>query len=852
MQFQRFHATSVLALVAILSACGDSSGPRTPAVASVRITPQTPSVAVGANVQLQATALDESGQAISGKTASWSSNATAIAEVAATTGVVTGRSAGTAQITASIDGRSASTTVTVTPPPVASITIAPASPSVEVGATVQMSAVLRAADNTVLTGRTVAWSSSSTTVATIGAGSGVATGVSAGTTQITATSEGRTASVTLTVTPGGGSSAVTITNLSPNPLQEGTEATITGTGFSATASANTVLIDGVPAGVLAATETSLRVMVPSACLPARKAAITVTVAGSTSAPAQHPATPASTLDMAVGEFRLLSDAAALCLQLAATASPTEFVFGVQSTSELASSLTPVLVRGEAATGAQALTSVPQPIAPLSMKASAASTAAGVQLAVDERMLEHRRAHVRYLDLEASNIAPLLRAAPGNRTQLSVSASAATIPVNPQLGDTVPIRVLDIVASRCDTYASIKTVVRHISDKGIFLADVANPAGGFVTSHYENLGTLLDDKIMAVNEDYFGSPGDIDGNARIAIVFTKEVNTMPALGFVTSADRLDPATQCAVSNFGEVYYSRAPDPTGLHGDAYTLEKALDDMPPLLAHELTHIIQNAQREATPGATTGQAQWEKESQAMIAEEVVGHAFNGYQPGSNLGLGVWLNSTGGSNAQPLHEYAWYYDNAVNLALYFGLQSGPDKVPNAPEQCTFLGNGNSGNTGPCVRELALYTGWSFLRWLSDHYGAQLGGEQQLHRRLIANTTSGFTSIANLTGTSIDELLGQWAASLYLDDRHAGLDPLVTLPSWNMFEFNTRLNPESGRLAARQRTFSDFADNISVRAPSSAYYRISGTSRPATAIRVTSQSGSTLPSFMRVWVVRVQ
>jgi hypothetical protein len=402
------------------------------------------------------------------------------------------------------------------------------------------------------------------------------------------------------------------------------------------------------------------------------------------------------------------------------------------------------------------------------------------------------------------------------------------------------------------FRSIKTVVRHISEKGIFLADVANPGGGFETVHYQNLGTLLDEKIFVVDADYFGDPGDLDGNGRIAIVFSKEVNTMPALGFVTGADRLDPTTQCAVSNFGEVYYSRAPDPTGAHGDVYTLERALSDMPPLVAHELTHIIQNAQREATPGATVGQSQWEKESQAMIAEEVVGHAFNGYSPGSNLGLGIWLNSTGGPDGQPIHEYDWYYDNAVNLALYFGLQNGPDKVPNAPEQCTFLGNENSGNTGPCIRDLALYTGWSFLRWISDHYGAQLGGEKQLHRRMIANTTSGFTTLANLTGTSIDELLAHWAASLYLDDRHQGLDPLVTLPSWNMFEFNTRLTPESGRLAARERTYTDFADAISVRAPSSAYFRISGITRPATAIRVTSQSGATPPGFMRVWVVRVQ
>lgn len=847
MQFQRLRVTSLIALAAVLGACGgDSSQPQPPSVASVRVSPESPSIAAGATVQLQAVALDEDGQPISGKTATWSSSASAVAEVSGT-GLVTGRTAGAAQILATIDGRTGSTTVTVTPPPVATVSIDPPSPSVEAGSTLQLSAVLRAADNTVLAGRTVTWTSATPSVATVGASSGLVTGVNPGTTQITATSEGKSAQVTLTVTTAGGTTSVAITSVQPAQLREGDEATITGEGFS-TAGANTVMIDGERATVLEASATSLRITVPRACMPARQASLSVTVTGAGTAVVQHPALPAETLDMDAGEFRLLSDPANLCLQLPATANASEYVFGVQSTGSSGIVLTPVTVRADAATGAQALSSVARPIAPLSARTFAASSPAQPQTlpAVDQRFMQHRAAHARLQRLEDRNITPLLQSArrAGNTLSLT-SSSAANIPANPQIGDTVDVRILDISQSRCDAFAAIKTVVRHISTRGIFLDDVGNPASGFQTADYQKLGTLLDEKIYATDADYFGAPGDIDGNTRIAIVFSKEVNKSPALGFVTSADLLT-VGQCAVSNEGEVYYSRAPDPDGLYGNPYALADALTDMPPVLAHELTHIIQNSRRTTFPGATIDMARWEKESQAMIAEEVVGHAVNGYAPRQNLSLGVALNSN------DLHEYAFYYSNFVGLALYFGLINAETKAQNAPEQCTFLADESQGYTGPCITDLALYTGWSFLRWISDHYGPSLGGEQQLHRRMIDNTTQGFETLANLTGTSIDELLTRWAASLWLDDRHAGLDPLVTLPSWNLFQLNTGLNPVHGRLQPRERTWSDFTDNLSIRAPSAAYYRISGQTRPATAIRVTSQSGAALPGFMRVWVVRVQ
>jgi hypothetical protein len=99
----------------------------------------------------------------------------------------------------------ASGTTTASTAAVASVTLSPASASVVVGAGQQFSATLKDAAGNVLTGRTITWSSSAPSVATV-SGSGLATSVVVGTTTISATSGGvtGTAALTVTVAPPGG------------------------------------------------------------------------------------------------------------------------------------------------------------------------------------------------------------------------------------------------------------------------------------------------------------------------------------------------------------------------------------------------------------------------------------------------------------------------------------------------------------------------------------------------------------------------------------------------------------------------------------------------------------------------
>lgn len=167
------------------------------AVASVAVTPGSASVVTGGTVQLTASAKDAAGNVLTGRAVTWTSGTPAVATIDAN-GLVTAVSPGTSVMTASIGGVTATATITVTAVAVASVTVTPNGGSVTAGATMQLTATPRDAGGNVLTGRTTAWKSATTAVATVNA-NGVVSGVSAGTSVITATIDGISANVTVTV-----------------------------------------------------------------------------------------------------------------------------------------------------------------------------------------------------------------------------------------------------------------------------------------------------------------------------------------------------------------------------------------------------------------------------------------------------------------------------------------------------------------------------------------------------------------------------------------------------------------------------------------------------------------------------
>jgi uncharacterized protein YjdB len=170
---------------------------------TLSLTPQADTLAPGGTVRLDAEVTDGSGQQISGVTFNWSSSSTSVATV--DSGLVTGEKAGSATITAEVQGLSADAAITVRAPSsqqtqVASVRVQPTADTVQVGSSVQLTATPLDASGNTVSGQSVTWTSSATSVATVD-GSGKVTGIAQGSATITAKAGGQSGTATVTVIP---------------------------------------------------------------------------------------------------------------------------------------------------------------------------------------------------------------------------------------------------------------------------------------------------------------------------------------------------------------------------------------------------------------------------------------------------------------------------------------------------------------------------------------------------------------------------------------------------------------------------------------------------------------------------
>ncbi|MEC0373326.1 Ig-like domain-containing protein [Paenibacillus chibensis] len=181
--------------------------PATKTLTSLTVTPATATIQVGETQQYRAKANYSDGSSTDiTNVAAWALGDPTKASIDAS-GLATGTAAGTTDVTATWSGMTgtASLTVTaapVTPPPVTlqSITVTPATATIQVGETQQYRAKANYSDgsSTDIT-NVAAWTLGDPTKASIDA-SGLATGTAAGTTDVTATWSGMTGTASLTVT----------------------------------------------------------------------------------------------------------------------------------------------------------------------------------------------------------------------------------------------------------------------------------------------------------------------------------------------------------------------------------------------------------------------------------------------------------------------------------------------------------------------------------------------------------------------------------------------------------------------------------------------------------------------------
>ena len=674
------------------------------------------------------------------------------------------------------------------------------------------------------------------------------TGVSAGTTTVTVTASD----------PGGLSGNLsfqvrsrrrgqpTITGTEPGVLVEGATARITGFGFSATRSQNQVSIDGLPARVTSATTTGLSIVVPRAdCLPPRTAELRVSVGREVDAETVGVTPPPEELELSIGSYRYTRPGNG-CVHLPSDPDGGEYLIGVVSTSENPASLTAIDlegIQGDAAVAAHATDAIvsadPGPASSRTASAGIPAMAARLDrtaVATDARANRFPFADHPFpvRDLKAHNeIMARNRALRLELGRQSGAAVATGQNRRHEVGDTIALFVLS---------HQTRAVVRLVGSHAVWVEDLSNRGERFSDSELRDLDAFYSAEVLEVHDDYFGEMSDVDGNGRVLLLMTHEVNRDRLGGFMVWNDLL-PRSQYGTSNHAEIIYLPVPNQDATLGMVWSREELLDWYPIAIAHETTHVIQSAEEMfGEAGPKTG---WELEGGARLAEQLVAYRLFGHSSGKELGA-----------AQYSAGRYWYWNAwAFEMALFFGWD--PEKgrtgrVRYAPEQCSWVGLSWEGNSGPCKHpDRAIYGMPSMvLRFAMDRWGGRYpGGERALARRLTQSPEHGFASLEDVSKWRIEQILAEFYATLWLDLR--GYMPRG-MTTWNLQDVFSQF-PSGRQLRPYVSTSVEPRLGARVRAGSSLYlhWKPTGTLDP-TSIKVTSRGGGPIANHLAVWALRVR
>ena len=556
----------------------------------------------------------------------------------------------------------------------------------------------------------------------------------------------------------------------PARVAVGDVVTITGEHFSENPADVIVLFDGMRGTVIRAEPTRIEAVVP-ACVPTRTVAVTVRtgpVESATSAPLDVTGDGAPPIELAPGQVLSLSDPAAMeCVRLPSDAGAM-FLIVQQNAAGRAEQSLPYQVLALRAAGGGAAASV-------------AWNRSG-DVAYRLRQAGYDDAQVVWETHLRLNERTLLLGAP----RRSVTPKAASVP---RVGERKSFQVYN----KEKKFSTVTAEVVHVGEHVVIYQDVDAPSGGLTAEDFAYFASLFDDPIYTTATSAFGQPSDIDGNGRVIILFTPVVNELtPAnsvsggviAGFFYGID-LYPKQTYANSNEAEIFYMLVPDPTGRHGNTRSRDFVLRTVPPVLAHELQHMIHFEERRKVGGSQD--VLWLSEGLAHMSEELVAAELE--RRADHTGALLFRREN--------HERAFRYLQAVD--------SIPDGVTLMEEE----------NPGTLEGRGAQ---WLFIQYLAE----QFGGEEIL-RALTRSTLDGVANVEAATGTAWPELLARWSVALWADGAPelagVAIDPAYTFP-----DFDLRETIAGGRpfpLSPAVQSFADFSLDGSLPAGAASYLILS-------------------------------
>jgi hypothetical protein len=386
-----------------------------------------------------------------------------------------------------------------------------------------------------------------------------------------------------------------------------------------------------------------------------------------------------------------------------------------------------------------------------------------------------------------------------------------------------------------------------------------PAALFTQAQMDSITQEFDAVTFPTDSSYFNNPTDVDGNGRIIMLFSGEINklTPPAppgsqngfvAGFFFAGDFFPTVGNaqvqgCAQSNGAEIFYLLSPDPTGRFGNVRSTGSVRQGTRGTIAHEFQHMINAGNRFQNPLVSNFESTWLDEALAHFAEDAVGRVQRGFGDLQTLTFAdlVPCNSP---CSQGNDFNAFFFQNLARLSYWM------DK----PDQ--FSPTSKMADTSLATRGAA----WAIVRYAADNYSNAL--PRTFTRALVAGPDTGVKNFVAATKSSIDTVVKGWLVSMYAD--HLGITGLDGKYQYRSYNFRSVMPPVARSVLSqsaptyplRIQSIGSGSDNIASKnlSGTGTYFRLTvAAGATAKNVKILDTSGN-VASFAgeHIYVLRVQ
>lgn len=521
------------------------------------------------------------------------------------------------------------------------------------------------------------------------------------------------------------------------------------------------------------------------------------------------------LQLQLGDVHPLAGAERTTLCVAAPSSAAEYVLISFGNSTVAATKVPLTLTGTN-TAAPAATLAPS--AGISQGPPQFPPLGFVQSSMEDAFRQRERREVPFIPLHAQ----------GARMK-APQARISGVPSTPVVGAIVQLNA-NLTANLCTAAKSLRGArVVAVLPHTIVFADTLAPAGGYSDPELAAFGQAFDTVGYPLDTLNFGAPSDVDGNGRVAIFFTPSVNAIPGppggfVGGLQAARDLFPASDCAASNEGEIFYLPSPDPDKTINGNYTNKSNLARVVlPTLVHEFQHLINAGRRIYVNHASSFEEVWLNEGLSHIAEELLYYRVSGNTPGMNIDLPLLQSSQAQLDAINTYQL----QNLARLSSYLAATE-----TNSP----YAENDSLPTRGAI---------WQLLRYSADRKG---GTGRDTWFALVNNTAVGQANFNAVFG-DITTMTRDWSVAQYTDDAGLPVAAKYLHPSWNFRSILPALN--NGRFPLLTRSLGAAPVDITLNGGGAAYVRFRVPAGTSASVALSS-SGQPVPASVDLMLVRTQ